>query len=347
MVQVLSTNSLSQVFEMNPSIILPVVVVLGSDLVRRAQSIPGFAPLSIGWPEFLVSLAARGSPTFPIESPCTVINTKSGYARTNRSAPLEHLLRSHTREPSRRGLTLTFLYTSERPGRPANDAVSYVAAATAVIQVGVASLLALSGVASIRPVWITAIGIILSTIAGRLLRGQQQRQMRTAREVSPDRRDVVCITSGNGSAEAIVVINEGGGARVEDLAAGRANTLGPLATLGVGVLIVLWAVLLLTLTTLDRVDAWSMLALIGVGSTHTAYAARTWRSGAAVGFKFAEERKKVVHSDKVMDVLMKAEEAEEGVGAALLPVFFPGPLRPAEELWWAERKHAPKASKRL
>ncbi|KAI0643452.1 hypothetical protein C8Q79DRAFT_979056 [Trametes meyenii] len=346
MVQTLSASSLSQVFEMNPSIILPVIVVLGSDLVRRAQSIPGLAPLSIGWPEFLISLAARGSPTFPIESPCTVINTKSGYARTNRSAPLEHLLRSHTLEPSRRGLTLTFLYTSERPGRPVNDAVSYVAAATVVIQLGATTLLALFGVASIRLVWTTVAGIVLSTTAGHLLRGQQQRQMRSAREISPERRDVVCITSGNGSAEAIVVVNEGGGARVEDLAAGRASTLGFLATVGVGVLIVLWAMLLLTLTTLDRIDAWTMLALIGVGSAHTAYAARTWRSGAAIGFKFAEERKKVVHSDKVMDVLMKAEEAEVGVGAALLPVFFPGPLRPEEEIWWAERKHAPKASKR-
>ncbi|KAI0824376.1 hypothetical protein BC628DRAFT_1379245 [Trametes gibbosa] len=337
----------SQVGEWNPSTILPVVMVLGADVLRRAQSIPGFAPLCIGWPEFLLGLLARGRSNIPIESPCTVINARSGYARTNRSAVLEHLLRSHATEPARGGLTVTFLYTSQRPGGLVNDVVSYTALATIVGQLIVAGILPSLGIGSDRILSITAAGTVLSSAAGLLVRRQQQREIHTARDVPPERRDVVCITSGNGSAEAVVIVNEGGGVRIEDLAACRAGRLGFLATFGLGLLVALWAAVLMALTTLDPVDAWCVLALCSAGTAYTAYAARQWQSGAALGFKFVEERKTVVRADKVMEVLMKAEEVETGVGSALLPVFFPGQLRPEEELWWAERKQSLKATKAM
>ncbi|EIW52539.1 uncharacterized protein TRAVEDRAFT_52983 [Trametes versicolor FP-101664 SS1] len=336
-----------QISAWNPSTILPILMVLGADVLRRSQSVPGVAPFSIGWPEFLLDLLARGRSTLPVESPCTVINARSGYARTNRSAVLEHLLRSHNTTPTRGGLTLTFLYTSQRPGIPGNDIVSYTALATVFLQLAAAGVLPILGIGSDHILTITASGTILSTAAGLLLRRQQQRELCTAREVPASRRDVVCITSGNGSAEAIVVVNEGGGVRIEDLAAGRAGQLGIAGSLGLGVLVVLWAAVLLALTALESVDAWCVLALCGAGTTYTTYAARKWRGGAALGFKFAEERKTVVRADKVMEVLMKAEELETGVGSALLPVFFPGALRPEEELWWTERKQALKATKGL
>ncbi|KAI0631378.1 hypothetical protein C8Q77DRAFT_1159179 [Trametes polyzona] len=337
----------SRIGDWNPSAILPVVMVLGADMLRGAQSIPGAAPFSIGWPEFLLDLLARGRSTVPLESPCTIINAKSGYARTNRSATLEHLLRSHATQPARGGLTLTLLYTSERPGRSSNDLVSYTALAIVVGQLAVAGVLPALGVGSNQVFQVTVAGTVLSTATGILLRHQHRRELYTARDVPRERRDVVCITSGNGSAEAIVVVNEGGGVRIEDLAAGRAGGLSFVATLGVGLLTVFWVGVLLAITTLTSTDAWCVLALCGAGTAYTAYAARTWRSAAALGFKFADEKKRVIREDKVMDVLMRAEEAESGVGTALLPVFFPGKLRPDEELWWAERKQAPKAAKKV
>ncbi|KAH9847734.1 hypothetical protein C2E23DRAFT_847140 [Lenzites betulinus] len=342
-----SASLFSQVGEWTPRGILPVVMVLGADVVRRAQSVPGIAPFSIGWPGFLLDLIACGRPTLPLESPCTVINARSGYARTNRSAVLEHLLRNHATEPTRRGLTVTFLYTSQRPGALANDVVFYTALATVVGQLIVASILPSLDVGSTQILRITAAGTILSSAAGILLRGQQQREIRTARDVPSDGREVVCITSGNGSAEAVVVVSEGGGVRIEDLAAGRAGKLGSLATLGLGLLAVLWTAVLIALATLDAADAWCVLALCGAGTAYTAYAARKWRSGAAMGFKFVEAQKTVVRANKVMEVLMKAEEVESGVGSALLPVFFPGQLRPEEELWWAERKQSLNATKTM
>ncbi|KAI0367089.1 hypothetical protein BV20DRAFT_970961 [Pilatotrama ljubarskyi] len=288
---------------------------------------------------------AHGRSTLPVESATTVINAKSGYARRNRSAVLEHLLHSHSQEPVRGSLTVTFLYTSQRPGAPAKDAISYAAIAAITIQLVGAGILPILGVASQRVFAVTAAGILLSTAAGTVLRRQQQKELCSARDVHPDRREVACITSGNGSADAVVIVSEGGGVRIEDLAAGRAGGLGFAPTLGVGVLLALWTIVLLALTTLERSDAWSMLALSGVGAAYTAYAARKWRSSAALGFNFSGETKKVVRADKVMEVLMKAEEIETGVGSALLPIFFPGQLRVEEELWWAERKQALKAVK--
>ncbi|KAI0773074.1 hypothetical protein BD413DRAFT_611989 [Trametes elegans] len=334
---------LSHIGNWNPSTILPIAMILGADVLRRAQSVPaGIAPLSIGWPEFLLSIVASRRLTLASELPCTVINAKSGYARTNRSVALEHLLRSHAAaRPAKGGLTITFLYTSTTPGTPTPDAVSYSAAATTIGQLLVASVLPTLGVGSSHVFAITASGAVLSTAAALLLRSHQKHELRHARPVPPGRRDVVCITCGNGSAEAVVVVAEGGGVRVEDLAASRAGGLGAVAAFGAGVLLALWLVLLLALTTLDRADAWGVLALCGIGTAHTTYAARKWRSGAAIGFKFSEEATKVVRDDKVMEALKKAEEAETGVGSALLPVFFPGRLRPEENLWWAERKRAP------
>ncbi|OSC99604.1 hypothetical protein PYCCODRAFT_1438174 [Trametes coccinea BRFM310] len=334
---------LSRLAEANPSAAIPALMVLGADVLNRAQSVPGASPLTIGWPGLLVGLLARNRTSAPVELPCTVINTKSGYARTNRSPILEHLLRSHGSDPSRGGLAMTFLYTSERPGRPTGDAVSSAALSAIAMQLAVAGILPILGVGSSDAAAVTAVGTFLTNAAGFILRRQQQKELRSARAVPEKRRDVVCITSGNGSSEAVVVVSEGGGVRIEDLAAGRASGLGVAATAGIVVLLFLWTGLLALTTTLGSVDAWLVLAQCAIGAAHTVFAAKTWRSGAALGFWFAEEKKKVVRAEKVMEALMKAEEFEPGVGSTLLPIYFPGKLRPEEELWWAERKQAPKA----
>ncbi|KAI0324853.1 hypothetical protein GY45DRAFT_1331097 [Cubamyces sp. BRFM 1775] len=338
------TSMCSDVYKLNPSLVLPVLMVLGTDVLRRAQAIPDISPLTVGWPEFLLTLLARARPDLQVEPPCTVINAKSGYARTNRSPVLEHLLRSHTDDSARSGLTVTFLTTSQRPGTISFDKVSYTASAATIGQLGLAAILPVLGKGSENVFKATLAGTLLSNAASYLLRHHQHNQIRSARETPEKRRDITCVTSGNGSAAAVVIISEGGGVRIEDLAAGRTNGLGLGSTLAIVVLIALWAVLLLALTALDRVDAWWMLAQCGIGAAYTVFAARQWRGGAAMGFKFSEEKKKVVRADKVMAALMKAEEIEPGVGSTLLPIYFPGPLRPDEELWWAERKQAPKAA---
>ena len=124
--------------------------------------------------------------------------------------------------------------------------------------------------------------------------------------------------------------------KLEDIAAGRAGGLGLLSSVAAAALLLSWGVLLVAFTGLDAPDAWCVLGLAALGTAVEILAAKTWRSAKALGFKVKETV--VVHEDKVMQTLMQAEEIEQGVGMALLPVFFPGPLRPKEEEWWGAKK---------
>ncbi|KAH6961932.1 hypothetical protein BKA56DRAFT_662017 [Ilyonectria sp. MPI-CAGE-AT-0026] len=47
----------------------------------------------------------------------------------------------------------------------------------------------------------------------------------------------------------------------------------------------------------------------------------------------------------VMDTLMEVERCYSGVGKSLLPIFFPGPLRESERIWWAENDETLKGEK--
>ncbi|KAI0722358.1 hypothetical protein C8T65DRAFT_137217 [Cerioporus squamosus] len=330
--------------DIHPGIALALYLCLTPDIMQRAQAIPGSGVFCLEWPRYLVSLLARENAPPAHDWPSTLINVKTGYARTNRSATLEHLMQSHASKPTSRGLTLTFLYTSQVPGAPlpGNDVVGWSGIAMMLVQIMGASLLGRVG-ASHNVYQFVSAGMYLSMLGSITLLYQRKKQLRSARIVPENQREAVCITSGNGSTDAIVVVTEGGGAKLEDIAAARTSGLGTGGRVFVAVLLTAWVGFLLVFTQLSALDAWCVLGVCALGTAHATYLARTWRSGKGLGFKFAEERRKVVHADKVMAALMKAEEIEEGVGLALLPVFFPGPLRPKEEEWWDARKGAAKS----
>lgn len=325
------------------AVLLALYLSLTPDVLPRVQAIPGISPFSLEWPRYLISLLSHKSAPPAHDWPSTVINVKSGYSRTNRSAAIEHLLQSHSGKPTSRGLTLTFLYTSRFPGMPTGDVVGWSAAVTAAAQVAVAWVLQHKGIASDNVLPIVISGIGLSFVGGLIVLFRHTDGLRTARSVPPHRREVVCITNGNGSTDAVVVATEAGGAKLEDIAGGRSGPLNVTYSAAVTVLLMLWAAVFVRLTSLHVADAWCVLGLGALGAVHTMYAARTWRGAAALGFKFEDARKMIVHDDKVMQALMRAEEIESGVGSALLPVFFPGPLRPKEEEWWHARKDAAKS----
>ncbi|RPD66860.1 hypothetical protein L226DRAFT_529264 [Lentinus tigrinus ALCF2SS1-7] len=327
--------------DVNPGVVLALYLSLTPDIMQRAQAIPGSGVFCLEWPRFLVSLLTRKNAPPAHDWPSTVINVKTGYARTNRSATIEHLLQSHASKPTSRGLTLTFLYTSQPPGVPltGGDLVGWSAPAIMLVQVVGASMFEWVG-ASQSVSRLVRAGLQLSVLSGITLAFQRKQELSSARPVK--QREVVCVTSGNGSSDAIVVVTEPGGVKLEDIAAARTGRLGIVASVLVTLLLMAWAVLLLTFTTLSAVDAWCVLGVCALGTAHATYLARTWRGAVGLGFKCAEQ-KTVVHADKVMTALMAAEEVEDGVGLALLPVFFPGPLRPKEEEWWEARKGAAKS----
>ncbi|KAI0738287.1 hypothetical protein C8Q80DRAFT_1113892 [Daedaleopsis nitida] len=331
------------VSEAGAGVLLCLYLSLTSDILPRAQSVPGGSAFCIEWPRYLISLLSRKNAPPAHDWPSTVVNVKSGYARTNRSSTLEHLLQSHSDQPGRRGLTVTFLYTSKFPGHPKADGLRLGALAVALVQIGLSEAMYACGVASRMTFFVTVAGATLSFLGDWIMQRQKRIELSTARAVGPNTRDVVLITSGNGSSDAVVVVTEQGGAKIEDIAGGRASGLDAVSAAAVAVLLALWSALFAAFVRLDVADALCVLGLAVLGTAHAMCAARTWRGAAALGFEFAEGCTTVVHEEKVMQALMRAEEIESGVGLALLPVFFPGPLRPKEEEWWDARKGAAKS----
>ena len=317
-------------------------------IVARSQSVPTPAPMSIGAPGLLLTHLLRNTVKLPTtEQPGTVINAKSGYSRTNHSPTLEHLLRSHAdaASPRRRGLRVTLLHTSTFPTAPAVladpiDLVPFRGVTLMVLQGSIAGLLYLFGGAS----WAVPAAVVADNLANTAIyimqRRARQRELQSARIVPEGKREVVCLTAGNGSSDAVVVVSEAGAVKLEDLAENRAATATPVRATNVVVpaALLAWVVQGVAFARLSVFDAWSVLGLAVVGVGYAMYSANSWRSPAALGFQIEKEETRVVHADKVMETLKEVEALEKGTGLALLPVFFPGSLRPDEEAFWETKK---------
>ncbi|KAI0642188.1 hypothetical protein C8Q79DRAFT_984502 [Trametes meyenii] len=296
--------------------------------------------------------------------PAQVVNAKTCYARENANWILGRLLRDHEKrvlteiekeevsktrasdEENRSGhkeagggLTIAFYRTTQngKSGVPNRDLVYWSGVAVIVAQLGIAIVPgALHGNWIILIVTFCGIFLALATSA----QSQWRDEKYAARPVGDKKkREVACITRGNGSGFAMVVISDSTSLRLEDLAGGRDKQRS--TTLAVSVLFcILWIVLLLTVEGVvgDR-DAWYLLAIGGLGMVQNVFAAGRPRSAGALGFHFNDQGKDdIVRDHKVMDALKQADRKEAGVGLCLLPIFFPGDLRQEEKAYWDERR---------
>ena len=93
-----------------------------------------------------------------------------------------------------------------------------------------------------------------------------------------------------------------------------------------------WILLLLTVEGLEGDAAWFLFAIGSLGMVQNVYASGARRTTNAHGFNLRVDKDNTYHK-KVIEALKAAEAKEPGVGLALLPVFFPGGLRPDEETW--------------
>ncbi|KAJ8585867.1 hypothetical protein M405DRAFT_392351 [Rhizopogon salebrosus TDB-379] len=330
----------------NPRDILSILTIIGGDVVQRAiAQLAGSGPFcltpvafSFGWVAYsfsiLLSAIGEGRLMPPSDCPSIVVNAKTGYVRTNNSWPLGRLLRDHysPHYQSHKGLTVSmyFVSKSKPAGIPDKDWVYYS---------GVAAIIAQS-IISVLPVifsqnWlvfiITMCGILLALVGSAL--PQWRTEKWAARRV--DKREVICLTHGNGSNSVIVIVSDGTGIRLEDLATARVERTH-FTAVATFILAILWIIHLLTVQALDT-DAWFLLAIGGLGMIQNLIAAGAPRSAAALGFHLEGLRE--VHEDKVFNALVKAETLERGVALSLIPVFFPGGLR-AEEVAWLDAKRA-------
>jgi len=330
----------------NPNNALSILTIIGGDVVQRAiAQLAGSGPFfftpvafSFGWVAYsfsvLLSAIGEGRLMPPSDCPSIVVNAKSGYSRTNNSWPLGRLLRDHwsPHYHNPRGLTVSIYSVSKsKPaGVPDKDWVYYNGVCTIIVQTIISVLPAV-----LNQNWlvfmITTCGIFLVLVSGAL--PQWRAEKWAARRV--DKREVICLTRGNGSSSVIVIVSDGTGIRLEDLATARVERTH-FTIIMTFILATLWIVHLFIVQAVVA-DAWYLLAIGGLGMIQNLIAAGAPRSAGALGFHL--EGLHDVHSDKVFSALVEAEALERGVALSLIPVFFPGGLR-AEETAWLNAKTA-------
>lgn len=250
-------------------------------------------------------------------------------------------------KPSIAGLIVSIYRPSStvQAGSVKRDLVYWVGVPIMILQLGVAAI-----PCGIFGDWgillITGSGIALSVATGTLplLLSQWKKEKWACR---PKAKHPYVLTRGNGSQHAIVILGNGHGFNLEDLASGQNNTL-VLTNLSTRItlflLATLWTLLLITAAGL-KANTWFLLAVGGIGILQNIYVAGASRKPENFGIPLEYET--VFGNTKAMETLYEVEARYEGVGRAAQAEFFPGELREKEKIkWqglkllWADRKKA-------
>jgi hypothetical protein len=144
--------------------------------------------------------------------------------------------------------------------------------------------------------------------------------------------DDYILTGGYGNQHAIIILGNGHGLNLEDLAVGGGNDMeviqGPGTTLAVFLLAVSWVLLLITASAL-KTNPWFLLAIGSVGMIHKSYMPRWSRRPENYGIPLEFEC--VIGEPKVMSTLLEVERRYHRIGRNMLRDFFPAQLRPDDE----------------
>lgn len=326
---------------------------------------------SFGWVAYGISALVSASgenrllPATP-ELSCIVINGKNGYVRSNLSWVIGRILRdfntwmhqdtrdqvkrniddkvAHLRKrarekrrdpdsvgtPSQAGLCVSIYRprTECQAGVPVNDGTYYSGFVIAIIQLGIAAI-----PCGIFRDWgvlmITACGIILALLSGSL---PQWKEEKWACRRHTD-KDVV-LTKGVGSQHAIIVLGNGQGLDLEDLAASPANshTVARIQTKITAVTLAVAWILLLISASGERGNSWFLLAVGAIGMLQNVAVAGWKRHPSAFGIHL--ELVEVIGNHRVMETLYRVEEKYPRIGASMRPTFFPGELSAEEMTKW-------------
>lgn len=341
----------------NPNDILSVLTIIGGDIVQRAIAqmagsvvlnlgfigVTRLAPVafSFGFVAYSISVVlaftGEGRLMPPNDVSSVLVNASNGNVRANQSWVLGRLLRDYEsrHRSEERGLTVSVfkISSSHRIGMPTRDWVFFTAWAVISVQHAIAVIpIVLSGHWTVFI--LTTTGTLLALVHGALPQWTAEKWAARTTSVTHShppkvKREVVCLTRGNGSKHVLVIINGQPSLRFEDLAAAR-EAYSPYSRPVIAILSVLWIAHLLTIAGLND-DAWYSFAIGVIGMIQNIIAAGVHRSSGALGIHLEDEL--IVYKDKVLLALQSAEEVESGVGVFLLPIFFPGTLRTDEEAW--------------
>jgi hypothetical protein len=382
----LSSEEFSQQWAV-PADVFSVLLLLGGDVVARALAqLAGsrITPVafSFGWVSYAVTALTQavGSNTLmPVaDCACKVINGRSGFARDNCSwiigrtvrdfetwkdnglpnkpiqTRVDQILdeqwkaRKTAERPPIAGLCVSVYKAKQaQPGHPGYDRVYFAGFATVIAQLGLAAIpCGLYGHWGI--LLVTAVGIILSFITGALPQWAEEKWA-----CRRNTEKTMILTRGNGSQHAIVILGNGKGLDLEDLAAAGSRPFpSRLTTYISAVLATLWILLLITAAGI-RHSTWFLLGVGAVGILDNVYVAGASRSPEQFGMPL--EFVEVIGHPKVMKTLLEVESRYSRVGKNMLQVYFPGDveLNQEEQTEWdkynkiaKEQDEAKKAAKK-
>jgi hypothetical protein len=350
---------------MRPGDVMSVLLILGGDVVQRALAQLSGGPLtpvafSFGWVAYAITalLTAVGeNKLMPLpDSPGFVINSKSCYTRTNNSWILGRILRDYEywRDPrirkvedkflskeDRIGLTVAIYDTrrDKRAGVPDRDWLYYSGWLCAVVQLGIAAIpWALWGDWSI--LLVTAFGITFAFASGSLPQWKAEKY-----NCRKNVTKTVILTRGNGHRTGcIVIISDGSGLDLEDLAAGQCiHTDMKFTRVKTSIMAILWIALLMAVSGLKE-NSWFLLAVGLIGMIQNVIVSGAPRSPGAFGVHLAY--KETIVGGKVMKVLMALEEKYPHLGRSLVDTYFPsGGLWPNEVEYWKKVDDAQQAKR--
>ncbi|KAK5662280.1 hypothetical protein OQA88_8186 [Cercophora sp. LCS_1] len=269
----------------------------------------------------------------PASKAMAVANIESTWARTLAKDPA-------AKKPTRGGLVVSIYQPSTRKpaGVPERDVVYWSGIVTILLQLCVAAI-----PCAISSNWgilmITACGTALSLLTGML--PQWEREKWACRRRS---NDTYVLTRGNGAQHAIVVLGNGRGLNLEDLAAGQSNmdTSTSWSTrIATVLLAVSWVLLLLTAPGLVA-ELWFLIAVGGIGIVHNIVVAGCARRPESFGIPL--EFVTAFGQSKVMRTLFEVEQHYPALGRSMVSEFFSGNLTADEERRWNELEVAAAAA---
>ncbi|KAF8340871.1 hypothetical protein F5887DRAFT_1076818 [Amanita rubescens] len=351
----------------HPGDLLPVLTLIGPDIIQRALAqLSGhvFTPItfSFGWVAYAfgsLALALGGGRLMPQPSSSIVINGKTGYVRNNNSwilgcilsnfahwkpKPVEDALRKVLEEATSNDIMKASKAGGEPPlprtqagliisvFSPSSKWKAGVPVADWVYYSGIPGILLQLGISVIPGVIRREWNLLLITGAGILLALATAAlpQWRIEKWGCRRAEKTVILTSGNGAQHALVIIGDQDFLDLEALAAAR-PTWSRFNLFCTIMLALLWIVHLIIVLG-AKANPWFLVAVGGIGMLHNIMVAVLPRRPEALGLPL--EFGGCIANRKTMGALQEVEIQYPGVGLAMKSTFFPGGLREDEEEWW-------------
>lgn len=356
----------------NPGDIFTILLIVGGDIVQKAIAqltagpTPNFTPVSFsfGWVTYAISamLSAFGENRLmpQPELECILINTKSKYARTNRSWLLARLLRdldywmsqeckqaeinklrelrqandqANTGTPAKNqrdsnsiriGLRVTVWKCDGANGRGKGDLVYWSGIAVSLTQILALGLPPVILYDEYFTITIASVGTALAWTSG-LIRQWTDEKIGVRKLDLGSNKDVL-LTQGQGAHDMIMLRAGPHNLDLEALAGSQRQLRNPKQTRAFSTLFALaWIGLIITTAGWDK-HTWYLLGVGLLGMLHNVYAAGWERMPNGLGISLGDPLKAehIFVDDKVMKVLWALESIYPKAGAAALDIFFPG-----------------------